>query len=69
MLTIGRPGSVFVIGVNKVHYQALEFSRVTDSLTADGVISPVEIREIPMYSKSDHEHSGDFALVLVFRKR
>jgi len=68
LLEIGRPGSLFVIGVNKVHFQALNFPRTLGSLIAEGDISQLETREISMYSKSDHDHSDDCALVLIFRK-
>jgi predicted TPR repeat methyltransferase len=68
LLTIGRLDSLFVIGVNKAHYQASQFAKVINELATEAIISQVEIREISMYSKSDHDHSADVAQVLIFRK-
>ncbi|MFT5506918.1 MAG: putative TPR repeat methyltransferase [Gammaproteobacteria bacterium] len=68
LLAIGRPDSLFVIGVNQYHYETLNFAEVIDRLVTESEISPVKIHEISMYSKPGHDHSQDVALALVFRK-
>ena len=68
ILTMGRPGSLYVIGINKVHFDALKFGELIEELISDTKISHMELREIPMYSKTDHEHGADVALALIFRK-
>jgi len=68
LLAIGCTNSLFIIGINKAHYQELNFSRTIDTLVAKGIISPVTTNEILMYSKSGHTHSADVAQVLIFRK-
>ena len=68
ILTMGRPGSLYVIGINKVHFDALKFGELIEKLISDSKISHMELREIPMYSKTDHEHGADVALALIFRK-
>lgn len=68
ILTMGRPNSLYVIGINKVHFDALKFGELIEELRSDSKISNSELREIPMYSKTDHEHGSDVALALIFRK-
>jgi SAM-dependent methyltransferase len=68
LLTMGRPGSLFVIGINKVHFDALKFGELIKELKFGSKISHTELREIPMYSKTDHEHGTDVALAQIFRK-
>jgi len=68
LLAIGRPGCLFVIGVNKAHYRDLAFAEEIDELYANRLICAVDIREISMYSNTGHDHSADTALVLIFRK-
>ena len=68
LLTMGRPRSLFVIGINKAHYKALNFGRMIAELKEGSKIPQAELHEIPMYSKTDHEHGSDVAMVLTFRK-
>jgi SAM-dependent methyltransferase len=67
LLTMGRPRSLFVIGINKAHYKALNFGGMIAELREGSKIQQAELHEIPMYSKTDHEHGSDVAMVLTFR--
>ncbi len=68
LLDIARPGGLFIIGVNEVHYAAQQFAAVLDALARDSKIGPVKIDRAGMYSKAGHEHSNDHALILQYRK-
>lgn len=68
LLEIARRGGVFVIGVNKAFYLAAGFDAVLRKLEAQGAISAVKAIEIPMYAKSEHDHSQDTAYALCYRK-
>lgn len=68
ILAMGRPGSLFVIGINKVHFDRLDFGGAVKTLSVEMSISNAEVRKISMYSKRDHEHGADVALALIFRK-
>ena len=68
LLTMGRPDSLFIIGINKIHFDALNFGELIEELRVGSKISYTELREIPMYSKTNHEHGKDVALAQIFRK-
>lgn len=68
LLTIARPGALFIIGVNQHHFEAQKFAVVLDALIADALISAVKLDEVMMYSKQGHDHSNDRALILQYRK-
>ncbi|MEW9805321.1 class I SAM-dependent methyltransferase [Mesorhizobium sp. ZMM04-5] len=67
--SICRPGALFVIGVNKVHYEALNFAAVLAAMVRDGRIGEARSSEIKMYDKEGHAHSDDLALILRYRSR
>ncbi|WP_170230596.1 class I SAM-dependent DNA methyltransferase [Roseibium hamelinense] len=68
LLGIARPGALFVIGVNKVHFTSLGFEAMLQALMHAGRISGLEAREVRIYAKDGHEHSEDMALAVSFRK-
>ena len=68
LLDIGRDGALYVIGVNREHYKNLGFERTLDALADGGRISTPELREIRMYDKAGHDHSGDTAFAVRYRK-
>ena len=68
LLDIARSGALFIIGVNQHHFEAQKFADVLDAMAADGAITPVKLDTIKMYSKQGHDHSGDRALILQYRK-
>ena len=69
LLGIARPGGLFVIGVNSVHFDNQRFAAVLQAMTAAGEIGEVETGVAPMYSKPGHAHSSDRALILQYRNR
>ncbi len=68
LLGIARPGALFVIGVNQQHFQTREFAPMLEALVKDGKIEPPHIEAIRMYSRTDHAHADDLALILRYRK-
>ena len=68
LLAIARPGALFVIGVNKQHFETQGFAPMLDALVRDRRIGTPRTEAIRMYSRPDHAHSGDLALVLHYRK-
>lgn len=68
LLFIARPGALFVVGVNSVHFDEKQFDPVIRDLEVRGLITALQITEAPMYSKDGHAHSDDLALILIFRK-
>ena len=68
LLDIARSGALFIIGVNQRHFEAQIFPNVLDAMVADGAITQVKLMEIMIYSKLGHDHSGDRALILQYRK-
>jgi len=68
LLAIARPGALFVIGVNQAHFKSLGFEQMLTALTSAGRIVSPEQRAVPIYEKDDHDHSGDTALAVSFRK-
>lgn len=68
LLRIARPGALFIIGVNRAHFEKEQFAQVLDDMTEHREIGPVTLEDIAIYTKSGHAHSDDRALVLQFRK-
>jgi predicted TPR repeat methyltransferase len=68
LLGIAREGGLFIIGVNQAHFEKQNFSAVLDALMSEKKISAVKMDRAKIYSKADHEHSEDYAMILQFRK-
>ena len=68
LLSIARAGGLFVLGVNSQHYIDTGFDAVLQPLLNDGVIRNLAVENVAIYDKPGHDHSGDTALVLTFRK-
>ncbi len=68
LLEIARPGALFVIGVNEVHYEKQRFGEALDAMRDTGQITGLRLDPIKMYSKAGHDHSDDGAFVLQYRK-
>jgi len=68
LLQIGRSGALFIIGVNREHFSNLGFKQTLGALAEDGKISEPDLREIQMYDKEGHDHSGDVAIAVCYRK-
>ena len=68
LLRIARPGALFIIGVNRAHFEKEHFAEMLEDMVNQREIGPVALEDIAMYAKSGHAHSDDRALVLQFRK-
>ena len=68
LLRIARPGALFIIGVNRAHFEKEHFAQILEDMTTQHEIGPVALEDIAMYAKPGHAHSDDRALVLQFRK-
>lgn len=69
LLRIARPGALFCIGVNSAHFRKQNFPAVLESMRSSAQISEPSFKVIRVYSASAHEHAGDTARILVYRKR
>lgn len=68
LLHIVRPGALLVIGINAGHYAAMGFALVLENLFSTEKIGPLTMVEAPIYTKLDHSHSAETALILSFRR-
>ena len=68
LLRIARPGALFIIGVNRAHFEKEHFAEILGDMTGQREIGPVALEDIAMYAKLGHAHSDDRALMLQFRK-
>jgi len=69
LLEIARPRALFCIGVNAEHYDKTGFADALAGMVDDRLITAPETRVLDMYSRTDHEHGGDQARALIFRRR
>lgn len=68
LLRITRPGAVFVCGTIGPVLDGAGFGSALARLVAQGRITPVAWRDIPIYEGVDHPHKDDRGLVMVFRR-
>jgi SAM-dependent methyltransferase len=68
LLRICRPGAVFACGTIAAVLDGAGFGSALARLVAQGRITPVAWRDIPIYEGADHPHKDDRGLVMVFRK-
>ena len=68
LLSIARGNALFVIGINEAHFGKHGFGDVLNGMLQDGFIRGVKTDRRAMYDKQSHEHSGDHALIVQFRK-
>ena len=68
LLRITRPGAVFACGTIGPVLDGAGFGSELARLVAQGRITPVAWRDIPIYEGADHPHKDDRGLVMVFRK-
>lgn len=68
LISMGKSGALFVLGINSVHFETRGFGRILSTLK-DSIYAP-EFLERPIYDGTgDADHAKDTALVAVFRKR
>ena len=68
LLRLCRPGALFVCGCIPPVFDRMGFGSTLAILNAQGVISPLSFRDIPIYEGKDHPHAKDRGIVMVFRK-
>jgi SAM-dependent methyltransferase len=68
LLRITRPGAVFACGTIGPVLDGAGFGSALARLVAQGRITPVAWRDIPIYDGADHPHKDDRGLVMVFRR-
>ncbi|MFM7332830.1 MAG: class I SAM-dependent DNA methyltransferase [Tabrizicola sp.] len=68
LLRITRPGAVFACGTIGPVLDGAGFGSELARLVAQGRITPVAWRDIPIYEGVDHPHKDDRGLVMVFRR-
>lgn len=68
LLRITRPGAVFACGTIGPVLDGAGFGSELARLVAQGRITPVAWRDIPIYEGADHPHKDDRGLVMVFRR-
>ncbi len=68
LISMGKSGALFVLGINSSHFEIGGFGRILSTLKSS-IYAP-EFLERPIYDGSgDADHAKDTALVAVFRKR
>ena len=65
---MARTGALFVIAINKAHYNKLGFSTAIENLTADNLIESLNVDTVNIYAASNNAHSSDEGLIVSFRK-
>jgi SAM-dependent methyltransferase len=68
LLRITRPGAVFACGTIGPVLDGAGFGSALARLVAQGRITAVEWRDIPIYEGAAHPHKDDRGLVMVFRR-
>lgn len=67
-LKIGAAECLFVLSINKAHYTSKGFARALDAYRTSGKIRDLRSEEVPIYTRTDHDHAGDRALIVSFVK-
>ena len=67
ILTLAKPGALFVIGVNAQHFEAHDFGGVLDRLAAERRIRDISLETVGIYDRPDTPHGKDEAQILTFR--
>lgn len=68
LLRITRQGAVFACGTIGPVLDGAGFGSALARLVAQGRITPVAWRDIPIYEGAQHPHKDDRGLVMVFRR-
>lgn len=68
ILGLARPGGIFVLSINKHHFEEMGFAAAFDEL-ADFISEPLFV-EVPIYLENpDIDHSDDTALIALYRRK
>ena len=67
-MLLGKAGCLFVLSINQQHFQTMGFDAKFETLQHTNAIHNFITTEVDIYTKQDHDHSGDKALIVSFRK-
>lgn len=67
-LTMLKPNGLVCITVSFAHFEASGFANWIDTSETSGTITQHQKERVSIYSKTDHDHAGDQAYLLGFRK-
>lgn len=68
LIPLARPGGLFVISINRTHYDSHGFAACLTDLEAAGTITGLNLTETEIYTTPGHDHSQDTALLCSFRR-
>ncbi len=68
LLEVARVDALFVIGVRDTFYQKANFETTILDMKERNLIKDFKVVEVPIYEKTEHEHSADKAFALIYRK-
>jgi predicted TPR repeat methyltransferase len=68
MILLGKPNCLFVLSVNKAHFETHGFGKKFRTLQSEGAITAFTTEDVAIYTEIDHDHSGDRAFIVSFRK-
>ena len=67
LLNVAKSGAIFVLSINREHFEKLGFQAEIDKL--DTQLTDVQLRDIRIYDdRADREHRNDIASLLIFKK-
>lgn len=69
LLGIARAGALFVIAINRAHFEARGFAAVLDELHAQQRITTPAALGVRIYARDDHLHAGDEGLIVTWRRQ
>ena len=68
-LRVARAGALFVIGINRAHFDAAGFADYLARQSKAVLISAPQRDEVAIYAKSNDAHAKDTAFLVHFRKK
>jgi len=67
-IKLGLDGCLFVVSINATHYKTQRFDTKLQTLLTDETIHDLRVEDVAIYSRADHDHSSDRALIVSFLK-
>jgi len=68
LLSMAKPGGLFVIAINQTHYESKGFDEAVNVLVKAERINALMSEQVNIYNRTDHAHSSDNGLIVSFRK-
>ena len=67
LLDVAKSGAIFVLSINRAHFEKLGFQAEIDALGSK--ITNVRLRDIRIYDdRADRDHRNDLASLLIFKR-